>query len=168
MENLPRIRFLAANYSNLHGLKYVPMGLALILLSLWGNTVRNPAPDLTLPILFIAVCVALYLIFDRYYAHVFGRVQRTTASLWLEWLSQIAGGILALGAFVVDVSHKLPVSTLGFVFAAAFLVDYLRLTRFAREPFLIYYPVLTILMIAMSLLPLLGGASSWQPLGIAN
>lgn len=168
MEQFKRIRFVAANYSSLHGLKYVPMGLLAILMSLWGSTLRNPATDLTFPILIVAACGALYWAIDRYYAHTFGHIGRSNASVRLEWLIQIAGSVLALAAFAVDVSLRLPVSTLGLVLAAVFLADYLRMTRFMRDRFLGFYPLLAVLMIGLSVLPLVGPADWWQAFGVKS
>ncbi len=166
MQDLDRIRFLAANYSSLQGLKYVPIGLMTVLLSLWGNTVRKPATDLTLPILVALGGGVLYLFVDRYYAHVFGNIQRPSATVRLEWLIQIVGGMLALAAFAVDVSLKLPVSTLGFVCSGALLADYLRITRFARDRFLLYYPLMAVGMIGLSVLPLFVPVDWWQVIGV--
>ena len=166
MENLNRIRFLTANYPSLQGLKYVPQGLLAILMSLWGNSLRKPATDLTLPILFVALCSALYLLLDRYYANAFGKVQPTATQRWVEWLSSIAGGVLGLVAFAIDVSLKLPVSILGLVISAAFLVDYLRITRLAKDRFLLYYPVMAAVMIVISISPLIGPAEWWRSIGI--
>jgi hypothetical protein len=166
VENLKRLRFLAMNYSRLQGLKNVPLGLLLILLSVWANTLRKPATDLTLPVLSVIVCGALYLAVDRYYAHTFGQVQRTSQKIHFERLTEIAGGVLALGAFVTDVSVKLPVSTLGLVFAALFLAEYLLLTRFTRERYLLYYPVIIVLTVGVTLSPLLantiGGSHGYE------
>jgi hypothetical protein len=166
MQNLNRIRFLAANYASLQGLKYVPIGLMTILMSLWGNSLRKPATDLTLPILVAIGGGVLYLFVDRYYAHVFGNIQRPTSTVRLEWLIQTVGGILALIAFAVDVSFKLPVSTLGLVFSAALLADYLRITRFAQDRFLLYYPFIAVGMIALSVLPLVVPLDWWQVIGV--
>ncbi len=168
VEDLKRIRFLAANYPNLQGLKYIPQGLLLILLSLWANTLRKPATDLTLPVLSVIACGAFYLAVDRYYARTFGQVQRTAEKIRFERLSEIFGGVLALGAFVTDVSVKLPVSTLGLAFAALFLVEYLRLARFTRDRFLLYYPAIIVLMAGVALLPLLGDSNWWQPIGMKS
>ena len=166
MEDMRRVRFLAANYPSLQGLKYVPQGLLAILISLWGNSQRKPATDLTLPILFVALCSALYLLLDRYYSNAFGRVQPTATQRRVEWLSSIAGVILALAAFAVDTSQKLPVSTLGLVLSAVFLVDYFRITRFAQDRFLLYYPVMAAVMILISISPIIGPADWWRSIGI--
>jgi len=168
MEDIKRMRFLAANYPSLQGLKYIPLGLLLILLSLWANALRKPATELTLPILSVIACGALYLAFDRYYARTFGHIQRTVESIRFERLIEIVVGMLVLGAFVTDVSLKLPVSTLGLAFAAAFLVEYLRLTRFARDRFLLYYPVIVILMLGVTLSPLLADSNWWQSIGMKS
>ncbi len=166
MQDLTRIRFLAANYDSLQGLKYVPPGLLAVLVSLWGNTLRQPATDLTVPILIAIGCGVLYLFVDRYYAHVFGKIQLPTSTVRREWLLQIVGGVLALIAFAVDVTLKLPVSTLGLLFSGILLADYLRITRFARDRFLLYHPAIAVGMVGLSVLPLVVPVNWWQVIGI--
>ncbi len=166
MQDLDRIRFLAANYASLRGLKYVPIGLMTILVALWGNSLHKPATDLTLPILVSIGGGLLYLFVDRYYTHVFGNVQRPPSTLRLEYVIQGIGALLALGAFAIDVSLRLPVSTLGLVFSGALLAEYLRITRFARDRFLPYYPFVAVGMIGLSILPLFVPVDWWQVIGI--
>lgn len=168
MENLDRIRFLAANYPNLQGLKQVPFGIMAVLVSLWGNSLRRPATDITFPILVTVACIGLYVLIGRYYAHVFGQIHRTSASSRLDWFIQTAGAILALVAFGADTALKPPVSTLGLVFSGVILADYMRMTHGARDRFLLYYPALAIVMIVLSLLPLLGLVDWWQAIGIRS
>ena len=168
MDNLDRIRFVAANYSSLQGLKQVPFGVLAVLVSVWANTLHRPATDLTWPVLVAAACAGLYLLIDRYYARVFGHGRRAPSTVRLEWVIQIGGAVLALIAFAVDVSLKWPVSTLGLVFAAVLLADYLRITRLARDRFLLYYPAMALVMIGLSFLPLIGPGNWWRAIGISS
>ncbi len=135
MDTLYRTRFLAANYGSLQGLKQVPFGVLAVAVSLWANTIRKPATDLSLPIVFTVISLVLYAASRRYYDQVFGRVQQTVANSRLEWGIQIVGSILAVIAFVADSSNRLPVSMLGLVFSLVFLADYVRITRFSRGGF---------------------------------
>jgi len=113
---------------------------------------------------------ALIILFavDRYYLHTFGRVRRTPESLRLEWLFSFIGGILALGAFLLDVSFKLPISTLGLVFAASLLADYIRITWLVKGRFLLYYPLGATLIAGVSILQLLGVSDWWQTFGLRS
>jgi len=86
----------------------------------------------------------------------------------------VAGGILALAAFWLDITYKLPVSLVGLVFGVGLLADYIRITWMVKGRYLHYYPVGSILMIVVSILPLLGASKWWymfnlksQMIGIA-
>ena len=166
MQDLKEIRFVATNFYNLQGLRAVPLGLVLILVSLWANAQRGPASDLGPPLLGIAGLLVLLYAIDRYYLHAFGRVQRTPESRRLEWIFGIIGGILALGAFWLDTSRQLPVSLLGLVFAAGLLADYIRITWLVKGRFLLYYPLGAVLMADVSILPLLGVSDWWKLFGL--
>jgi hypothetical protein len=115
----------------------------------------------------IGALIILFLI-DRFYLHTFGRVQRTPESRHLEWLFSIIGGVLALGAFWLDVSFKLPVSLLGLVFAAGLLADYVRITWLVKGRFLLYYPLGAVLMAGLSILQWLGIPHWWLAFGIKH
>jgi hypothetical protein len=168
MKDVKQTRFIATNYYNLQGLRMIPLGLCLVLVVLWANGIHGPTRDFLVPILVCAGSVVLVLAIDRYYLHTFGRVQRTPESRHLEWLIGIIGGILALGAFVLDVSVKLPVSALGLVFSAGLAADYIRMTWLVNGRFLLYYPLGAILMAGVSILPLLGLPGWWLACGLKN
>lgn len=162
MEDLKRLRFLAANYPMLQGLKSIPFGLVIVLLALWGNTIHKPTTDLTVPLLIIIVCAILYFVFDRFYSRTFGNVRKAHGHL--EWVLSIAGAVVGLAAFAFDVSPlRLPICTLGLVFAVSILFEYFRFTQFHQERFLLLYPVSAAVMAIVSLLPLLG-VSLWSDL----
>lgn len=170
MNDIKKIRFVATNFSNLQGLRSVPLGLCLVLICLWGNGQDGPAigKDFLVPVAGIVGMLILLFAIDRYYLHAFGRVQRTPESRRLEWLISIVGGILALGAFWLDVTIKLPVSLLGLVFAAGLLADYIRITWLVKGRVLLYYPLGAIMMAGMSILPLLGFLNWWQACGLKS
>ena len=168
MQNLKEIRFVATNYYNLQGLRMVPLGALLVLVCLWANGQHGPARDFLVPILGLVVTVILLYAIDRYYLHAFGRVQRTLESRRLEWLLSVVGGILALGAFCLDVSFKLPISLLGLVCAAGLLADYIRITWLVKGRFLLYYPLGAVLMAGLSILQLLGVSNWWQACGLKS
>jgi hypothetical protein len=166
MQDLQHIRFVATNFYNLQGLRAVPLGFLLILCALWANSLQGPARNFLLPALGAAAALAALVAIDRYYLRVFGRIQRTPESLRLEWLFAIAGGILALGGFILDATRYLPVSLLGLVFAAGLLADYLRITWLVKGRFLLIYPLGAGLMAVISLLPVLGLPDWWQAIGL--
>jgi hypothetical protein len=168
MKTESEVRFVATNYSNLQGLRVVPLGLCLVLVSLWANGLQHPLKNLFVLVVSIVGSMLLLFAIDRYYLHAFGRVQRTSESRRLEWLVSLVGGILALGAFWLDASVIMPVSLIGLVFAVGLLADYIRITWLVKGRFLLYYPLGAILMAGVSILPLLGGSNWWQAWGLKN
>ena len=168
MDTLKQTRFLAANYSSLQGLRALPLGLLLLFVSLWANGQHGPTRNLTLPILLGIATLAFLIAIDRYYSRVFGRVQRTLANRRLDVIVSVVFIILALGAFMVDTKFDFPVSSVGLVFAAIFLVEYLRVTLLYKNRFYIINLALSILMVIVSILPLLGMANFWITFGIKH
>jgi hypothetical protein len=168
MKTVKEVRFVATNYSNLQGLRAVPLGLCLVLVCLWANSLQYPVRSFLMPVVSMVGSLMLLFAIDQYYLHAFGRVQRTPESRHLEWLISLVGGFLALGAFWLDGSVKLPVSLLGLVFAVGLLADYIRITWLVKGRFLLYYPLGAILMAGVSVLPLLGGSNWWQACGLKN
>jgi hypothetical protein len=168
VQDLKEIRFVATNFCNLQGLKAVPLGSCLVLVSLYVNGVHGPARNLLVPILELVGSLILLFAIDRYYLHTFGLVHRTPESRRFEWLVSVVFGIPALGAFWLDVSVKLPVNMIGLVFAAGLLADYIRITWLVKGRFLLYYPLGAVLMAVVSILPLLGVSNWWQVFGLKN
>ncbi|MBN2146541.1 MAG: hypothetical protein JW726_04095 [Anaerolineales bacterium] len=168
MQSQNQIRFIATNYYNLQGLRAIPLGLLLILVCLWANGLDGPARNFLLPVSAVVSSLLLLIAIDRYYLRTFGQVRRTPESLRLEWLVGIVGGILALGAYLLDISHELPLSLLGLVFAAGLLADYIRITWLVKGRFLFYYPLGATLMAVVSVLPLVGIRDWWQTVGLAS
>lgn len=159
MNDLRKIRFITANYSRLQGLKAVPTGLLLCLVSLWTNNQTSKARDLTMPLLWFAAAIGLYALIDWYYRKAIGRVEQPQRSEWTDLVITTIGAVLVLGAFAVDMKAFLPVSIFAFAFALELLLDYARMTRLAGVGTLTGFPpaLFCAVSIAFSgLLPLLG------------
>lgn len=170
MKNVNEIRFVATNYFNLQGLRMVPIGILGILVALWVNGAKYPISMQNYLILLAIVVISLVLYFgiDRYYLHSFGKVKNTAESRHLEGLVSIVGGVLALAAFWVDVSYKLPLCVIGLVFGVGLLEDYIRITWLVKGRHLLYYPIGAVLAIIVSLLPLLGLPEWWHEVGLKS
>lgn len=170
MQNLKEIRFVSTNYSNLQGLRPVPMGLYLIVVCFWANMVKYPVRGAAylVPALGGIVAILLMMWLDRYYLRTFGRVQRTAESRRLEWLIGAVFGVLAVAAFWLDNTRDLPVSLVGLTFAVGLLADYIRITWLVKGRYLLYYPLGALLMAGVSILPLLGAQNWWQVIGLCT
>ena len=167
MQNIQKTRFIAANYSNLQGLKAVPLGLLLLLVVLWANGQTGRATDLSLPILFAAVTAVLTWGIHRYYRTHFGKIERMPKQKRLELILGIVGGPVGLGAFVIDTVLHLPVSLIGLVFAASVVVEYLRMQWPTPDRYLLPGTlVFSVIMLVVSILPLLGSGEWWHLLGL--
>jgi hypothetical protein len=168
MDRFKQTHFLAANYSSLQGLRSVPVGLLLLFVSIWANGQHGPVRNLTLPILFGVATLAFLIVIDQYYSHVFGRVQRTITSRRIDLIGSIIFCILALGAFMLDTNYDFSLSSVGLVFAAFFLVEYLKVILLYKNRFFVVNLVMSILIIMVSILPLLGLANFWSIFGIKH
>lgn len=167
MQNLEKTRFIAANYSNLQGLRGVPIGLLLITVVLWANQQHGRAADMSLPILFGLVTIGVTFLIYRYYKSRYGKVERTPKQKWVAFLLSAAAGAAALGAFMGDTYLHLPLSLVGLVFAAGMVADYLRMRWLAPGRYL--FPAMLAcfaIMLAVSILPLLGAGEWWKLLGL--
>ena len=167
MKDLDQIRMITVNFSTLQGLKMVPLGLLLTVVSLWANSGTGPRRDVLFPGACVVAGFFLYYLISRYYARVFGTVQPTAAMRRNEIIRGVLGGILGLAAFLADVTYKLPISFIGLVLGLAPLGEHLWLSRQSRvrvEPVIIG---VTVLITILSLLPL-AGVNWWQPLGIRS
>jgi hypothetical protein len=168
MKEMKEIRFIATNFTNLQGFRTVPISLYLVVICLWANAIHGPAKNFLVPALVLVGTVILFFAIDRYYLLTFGQVQRTPESQRLEWLVSIAGGILALGAFLLEASFKFPFSLLGLAFSISLLTDYVRITWLVNGKFLLYYPLGAVLLALVSVLPLLGVPNWWLVFGLRN
>lgn len=162
-----RTRFLSENYSALHGLNAVPLGLGLFLASLWANVVQYPIRDYSFPIVLLLGSLLLSLVVGRYYRNTFGEVKPPVARRRSDWMGQCIGGLLGLAAFWADVTQKLPISFIGMLFASMFLLDRPRvsvpLNRFSAVRL-----AASICIILVSIAPMFFGKDWWYILGVRS
>jgi hypothetical protein len=159
MADLGKIRSITVNYSRMQGLKAVPPGLLLFLVCLWTNAQTGQARDLSLPIVYLFAGTILYALIDWYYRTTYGRVEQTARSLWTDVILSTVFSVLAIGAFWLDMSLKIPVSIFALVFALGLLLDYLRMVHLAGGQSLSVFPVAlfcTGLIALSAFLPLAG------------
>jgi hypothetical protein len=169
MKDLSRVRMITANFSMLQGLKMVPLGLLLVVVTLWANTLHGPARDFTFPGGCMVSAFFLYLLISRYYSRTYGTVQPTLAYRQSEWVRGLVGGIAGLVCFLIDVNLKPPVSMIGLLFAGTMIAEYIRLTwKMKSIPFLFYsYLVAALVLALLSLLPAIG-VVWWKAAGIRS
>jgi hypothetical protein len=168
MNNIKEIRFVATNYYNLQGLRLVPLGLLLVYVCYWANTSHFPIESMDFIKLIAAMVFIILIAFavDLYYKRSFGMVKQSPESRKLESQLWTIGGILAIIAFWLDISFKLPLSLIGLVAGLALIADYVRMTWLVKGHFMIYYPVGGFIIILVSLLPLFGLTGWWHVLGL--
>ena len=166
MQNIQKTRFLAANYTNLQGLKAVPLWLLLLLVVLWANAQSGPARSLAFPLLACALMFSLAWAVQRYYETRFGKVVVSARQRRLDILLGAGGALVGLAAFLADVNLHLPFSCIGLVFATSFAIEYWRMQVLAPGRYLLANTVIyTLLLLGISLLPLLGQDGWWEWLG---
>lgn len=165
MSNLKQVRTLTTNFSMYQGLKGVPFGLLLLIISLWASAQAEPAPSLFFPVGISIVFFYLYWIVNQFYNRVYGVVIPENKQKIITRICEVVIGVGALIAFWVDVSISPAFSTLGLVFASALLVDYVRVAPKTEERLLLFYPFAILLMTVLSLLPVFD-INWWAPLGI--
>ena len=164
------IRFIAANYSRLQGLREVPVGLLVSSVSIWAMNSQGPSANLTMPITLTLGAALIYWLIDQFYGRTFGRIRQTAKMRVWETTASILFGLLALLAFWLDTEQDLPVSTLGLVFAMALFEDFWRATSFIKERSFTLYPenlLAAFIILALSLLPLTGLAW-WEMIGMQS
>ena len=165
LKELEKIRFVAANYPQLQGLKMAVIGLFSLGIGVWTNTRQG---DLSLPLVMLLLVIILFAVLRRYYRRAFGQVRMGKQALTQEIWSSLIFGVLGITAFVVDSSEVLPVSAIGVVFALGLWVDYLRFNRPVEEKFLSYYPWFATGLFVISILPAFGLDALWTLFGIGR
>ncbi len=168
MNELDRIRMITVNFSTLQGLKMVPLGLLLTVISLWANFGTGTWRRV---VIFPGACVVaaffLYLLASWYYARYYGTVRPTAAMRRSQVIRGLLGGMIGLVAFLADITFKIPVSFIGLVLGLASLGESLwisRQTGVKVEP--VSFGVAGLLAV-LSLIPL-AGANWWEPIGIRS
>lgn len=158
-------KFLSENYSVLQGLKAVPVGLGLFLISLWTNVVQYPIKNFLLPIVLVLSFLLLSLVIDRYYKNTYGEVKPISTKFGLYWIVAFICGLLGLVAFWVDVTQELPISFIGLLFALIFLFDK-PMIRMPLNRFSAVRLVTSICILLVSIAPLFLGKNWWNILGV--
>ncbi len=156
MQDLKRIRFVTANYAYLQGLKWVPYGVwVLLVVGLLLIPGRERWMLASAGVITVGAVLAILLI-QRYYNRTFGQARPSLAHRLGEWGFAVIGGALALAAFWLDMTAKLPVNLVGLTCAGAILCDYARLNWYAHGWFRPYAVGMTVFVAAVSCLPALG------------
>lgn len=166
-DHYAQIRFIAANYSKLQGLREVPVGLFVTMVAVWSMEHQG---DLGIPILFALGAALLYWLIDRFYVNTFGRMRQTSRMHSWELIASILFGVLALLAFWLDTARDLPFSVLGLVVAAELFEDFWRATQSIKGRSFGLYPenlLAACLIFVLSLLPLTGLAW-WESLKLPS
>lgn len=163
MNAIKQTRFFAQNYHLLQGLRAVPLGLCLLIVTLWANQQTGPTRDLTIPLTASLFCLVFYIIVDQYYKRVYGKVKRKTTVA--EWLLQVIAAIFALAAFVIDTSNKVNFSVLGIIFAATFFITAFWYWR-SSKVLLLTSLVFALIFAGLSILSLAGVKDWWHLFGI--
>jgi hypothetical protein len=165
MKSITQTRFLSKNYSTLHGLKGVPIGLCLLLISYWANISHYPINNISFPIIIALGSLLLLITIAQYYKRTFGEVKPTFASRRIQWIEQFILGTLAIAAFWTDVTFNLSVNFVGLLFASSFLFDKPRVTL-PLNKFSTIKLVLSICIILASISPLYLGVNWWNTIGV--
>lgn len=168
MENYKQIQFLTLNYSSLQGLRTLPFSTLALLTAWWVNSQTGPARDLGLPIIMLILSFILYYLINLYYNRTFGRVQQPQSYRWVDLLTSVVGGAVALAAFIWDTSGKRPFSAVGVVFALTILAGWLRIIWKDRRPVLLIFPILAAVIAIISLLPLFGLDTWYTAIGFQS
>lgn len=149
-----RVHDVTANFFFWQGLRWVPMGAALLAVA-WGLSPATPVPDAwQAPLLLTSMVVSLGLsaLAGRWYARSYGRVRarpgmhtRRTRTKWLVVYPLVAV------ALIIDGVWKLPVLASGFALAGA-IEAYRRSTGGGRR----HYIVASAMFVALAFVPALG------------
>lgn len=170
MADLKKIRFITANYDRLQGLKAVPTGLLLFLISLWANAQTGRARDLSLPLAIFLCGIFLYALIDRHYRRNYGRVEQPPKFLWMDVVLSTAAALVALGGFSLDISSVFPISFYALIFAVMLLFDYIRMVRRTGGMSLGTFPpaLVFIGLMALSAFLPMAGKETWKEIGFRS
>ena len=157
VEKLERINAITSNFFFWQGLRWVPMGAALLFVA-WAYRANAPIPETLRVLLILAAmlgAIALSGVVGRWYDRSFGRVRgipgqhaRRTRTKWL-----VVYPLVAI-AFVLDGLLKMPVLLSGIAFAAA-IEAYRRSTGGGRP----HYIVASAVLMVVTFTPMLGLAT---------
>ena len=153
---LAKIRFMAANYSKLQGLRVIPVGLFVLFTAMWNNAgLQGDLSGLFYSLIGFALLTRLA---DRYYVTAYGQVQQTPTQRKRDLILSVISIVLALPAYAFDTARILPISVFGLVFAALFLfMSFWQSSDSANDQSFARYPenlLFALLLLGFSLLPL--------------
>jgi len=160
-----RTKFISENYSMLHGLKAVPIGLLLFIVSYWANKVSSPIINYSLLLSILIGVLLLYLAINRYYKNTFGIIKPTHSTRRRYWATQLVLGSLGLIALWIDIKYNLPISLIGLGVVSVFLFNKPKVT-FPLNNFSIVKLACALCMFFVSLSPLVLGKEWWGILGV--
>ena len=163
---MKKIRFLAANFSRLQGLRAIPIGLLLFCVSYWANRQTGPATDLWIPLLLGLLGLILAVVIEQYYRRTFGRMIAPESARKNELILSTAAAVTALAAFLIETRFDLPFSPVGLVFAIIFAIETLRMSRYLHNWYTSLMLIQAMLTGFVSVLPALGLDRLWSGLGI--
>jgi len=166
MEDLNRIRTVAAHYRSLQGLRVLPWFLWLLLISAVNPIIGLPQGRLDYQCLLVIPGIAVPWVLSKwigdYYDRTFGRVEGLPPrNRPVEMLTTILFMVIAYIGFVIDTAEWLPISVVGLIMAAGFAVGWWKAGRFP-----VHMLVLAVVLVALSVLPLAGipAAHHWTDL----
>ncbi|MDH5605439.1 MAG: hypothetical protein OEY93_00995 [Anaerolineae bacterium] len=164
MDNPQPVRTITTNFSGLQGLKQVPLGLMLSVISLWASAQTGPAKDIIFPVGCAILFFYIYQVVNNFYKRAFGTVIPTFKQRLLEAARVLVGAAAALTAFYVDVAIMPSISMVGLVFGVAILAEYFRISRKTNNNEMKYYPAAALFIFVLSSAPILG-FNWWDPMG---
>ena len=151
IDPLEQVRAVTANFFFWQGLRWVPMGLALLVVT-WILGAHTSTPKSWQTPLLIAVMIAALAASaaaGRWYDRAYGRVRgipgahaKRTRTKWLVVYP------LLFGALVIDATMRLPVLTSGIAFAAS-IEAYRRSTGGGRRHYIVASAVFFVLSFAI-------------------
>jgi hypothetical protein len=156
MEDLKRMRVIAAHYRSLQGLRMLPWFLWLLVIGAVNPVMGLPQGRLDYQCLLITPGIAVPWLLSKwigaYYDRVYGRVEGLPPRNHLiEVLANILSVVIVYIGFVIDTFEWINMSVLGLIMAAAFLAEWWRSDRLLNHSV-----VFAALLVVLSLLPLIG------------
>lgn len=156
MEDLNRMRVIAAHYRSLQGLRMLPWFLWLLVIGAVNPAMGIPQGRLDYQCLLVVPGLAVPFVLSKligdYYDRQFGRVEGLPSRTRpVDALAGFLFIVIAYIGFVIDTAEWLPISVGGLVWAAAFVFGWWKAGRF--PPHML---VLAIVLVVLSLLPLAG------------
>ena len=166
MKDLERMRIIAAHYRSLQGLRMLPWFLWLLLISAVNPILGLPQGQLDYQCLLVIPGIAIPWVSSKligdYYDRIYGQVEGLPPrNRLLEVLANILFIVIAYIGSVIDTSEWLPISVVGLIMAAGFVIGWWRAGRLPTHML-----VLAVMLVVLSLLPLTGipADSHWTDL----